>query len=186
MGCATPSIRARQSVAELGWGRRFGLAAVGPLGLALVLAVVVGACEPTSAPVRSPSATRSPATATATPAASGAASPGSSPAATSVAATAGAHPTGSPAISVDGSSVTALGRGEKNTQVFTLGGNYIFRSSECPGTKVIPFVWVYEEFGASRGTYVDPEFHVKNLKGRFYLRISAPPACDWTVTLTAE
>ncbi len=169
---------------------RFGFAAVRPLGLALVLAVVVGACEPTAAPVRPPTPTRSPATATATPAASGAANPGSTqgstPAATSVAATAGAHPTGTPTVSIAGSTVTVLGRGEKNSPVFALGGNYLFRSSECPLTKVIPFVWVYEEFGASRGTYVDAEFHVKNLKGNFYVRISAPPSCDWTVTLTAE
>ena len=173
----------------MGWKRRFGFPAVGPLGLALALVVAV-ACEPTAAPVRPPGATRTPASATATPVRSGAASPGSSaaatPAATPVATSAVVHPSGSPAVSIDGSTLTILGRGEKNTEVFTLGGNYLFKSSECPGTKVIPFVWVYEEFGTSRGTYVDDEFHVKNLKGRFYLRISAPPPCDWTVTLTAE
>ncbi len=77
-----------------------------------------------------------------------------------------------------------LGAGDKNTSIFELDGTYRFTSSACPGTGVIPFVWVYEEFGQSHGTYVDPEFTVKNLKGRFYLRISGPPTCNWTVTLT--
>ena len=149
----------------------------------LIVSFGVAACEPTQPPVRRtsspPASIRSPA-ATAGPSGGTSAAPSAEPS-PSVAA-----PTGSPLVTVSGDTVTIVGRGEKNTAVFPLDGTYRFKSSACPGTGVIPFVWVYEEFGTGRGTYVDAEFTVKNLKGNFYLRIQGPPTCEWTVTLTKE
>ena len=95
-----------------------------------------------------------------------------------------AAPAGSPIVTVDGDTIAIVGRGDKPTAIFALDGDYSFETSACPGTGVIPFVWVYEEFGQGRGTYVEPTFTVKNLKGNFYLRIAGPPTCDWSVTLT--
>ena len=154
-------------------------------GVAISIVAVAG-CEPTGPPAF---AVRSTAPATQRPSAtapgSGAVSPGTSSAATEAPTASNAvHPTGSPSVDIAGDTITVLGTGDKNTQIIDLDGNYRFTSSACPGTGVIPFVWVYEEFGQSRGTYVDAEFTVKNLKGRFYLRISGPPTCNWTVTLT--
>jgi hypothetical protein len=93
-------------------------------------------------------------------------------------------PTGSPRVDIDGTTVTIVGRGDKNTAVFELDGTYSFETTPCPGTGVIPFVWVYEEFGQSRGTYVTETFTVRNLVGNFYIRIAGPPPCEWKVTLT--
>ena len=153
------------------------------VALLVVLAIAgLVACEPTeppafarrsSAPARTPVAT---ADASAGPIASAGTSAGVSP-------SAGA-PTGSPRVEIAGETVTIIGLGDKNTDIFPLDGDYEFETTSCPGTGVIPFVWVYEEFGAGRGTYVHAQFTVKNLKGNFYLRVAGPPACAWTVVLT--
>jgi hypothetical protein len=159
-----------------------------PTAIAVALVVtIIAACEPTSAPIRSRAPTRAPSVPPPSGLSTTAPGPsGGSTAAATAAATAVEHPTGSPRVDVAGTTVTIIGKSDKNTSVFALDGNYKVTSSPCPGTGVIPFVWVYEEFGAGRGTYVDAEFHLKNLKGKFYLRIVGPPTCDWTVTLTKE
>jgi hypothetical protein len=152
----------------------------------LVAVTVIGACEPTQPPAfaRRSSA---PATVRPTAAPTGGASAGAS-AGASQAPSEGpvAHPSGSPSVAIEGNTITVLGKGDKNTAVFPLDGNYTFVTTACPGTGVIPFIWVYEEFGQSRGTYVAAEFTVKNLKGNFYLRISSAPTCEWTTVLTKE
>jgi hypothetical protein len=149
------------------------------IGLAVV---AVAACEPTGPPAFAiPKASATRAATTAGPGASA----GSTAAASQTAAASSAdHPTGSPSVEIAGDVITVLGTGDKNTSLIELDGDYKFASSACPGTGVVPFVIVYEEFGQSRGTYVDQEFTVKNLKGTFYVRISGPPTCNWTVTLT--
>ena len=93
-------------------------------------------------------------------------------------------PTGTPRIEIAGDMITVVGMGDKNTDLMALDGNYDFTVTHLRGNGPEPFVWVYEEFGQSRGTYVDPEFSVKNLKGDFYLRVSGDPTCAWTITLT--
>ena len=149
--------------------------------------MVFAACEPTSAPFRSREPTTAPTVAPASGLSTRAPTTGATAASSAgPGATAQVHPIGSPSIAIDGTTVTILGRGDKNSPIFPVDGTYKVTSSPCPGTGVIPFVWVYEEFGASHGTYVDAEFTVKNLKGNFYLRISGPATCDWTVTMTKQ
>lgn len=151
------------------------------IALLIVLAVAgLAACEPTEPPAF---ARRSSAPATAAPSA------GPSGASPSAGASAGASPSaaapaGSPRVEIAGDNVTVVGRGDKLTDVFPLDGTYAFKLTACPGTGVIPFIFIFEEFGQGRGQYVDAEFTVKNLVGNFYLRVSGPPSCDWTVTLT--
>ena len=87
-------------------------------------------------------------------------------------------------MTIEGDTITIIGTSDKNTDLIELDGAYAFETTPCPGTGVIPFVWVYEEFGQGRGTYVDAKFTVRNLVGSFYLRIAGPPTCDWKVTLT--
>jgi hypothetical protein len=151
---------------------------------------VITACEPTERPAF---ARRSSAPASARPTAAATGAPGSGAPTGSAGASGGASeapggsieaPTGSPRIEIAGDKVTVVGSGDKNTGLMALDGNYNFTVSTCPVTGQEPFVWVYEEFGQSRGTYVDPEFSVKNLKGNFYLRVSGDPTCVWTITLT--
>jgi hypothetical protein len=159
------------------------------LALALSAAVVAGACEPTEPPAF---ARRSSPPASARPTA-GATNPGGSGAPSGSAGASGEPseepggsidaPTGSPRIEIAGDMITVLGTGDKNTGLMTLDGDYHFTVTACAVTGQEPFVWVYEEFGQSRGTYVDPEFTVKNLKGDFYLRVSGDPTCVWTITL---
>lgn len=155
--------------------------------LLVALAVlVVSACEPTEPPAFARrSATPAASPVPSAPSSAGAsANPGASVGTSAGASATAGAPTGSPRIEVAGSTITIVGQGDKNTDIIPLDGTYEFVSTPCPGTLVIPFVWVYEEFGAGRGTYVDAVFTVKNLKGNFYLRISGPPTCDWTVVLT--
>lgn len=163
----------------------------GALVALFVAACVVAACEPTEPPAfarRSTApATARPTVGTSAPASGGpTASAGASGEATPQASGGEDFPTGSPRIEIEGTSVKIVGQSEKNTAVFALDGTYNFETSACPGTGVIPFVWVYEEFGQSRGTYVDATFTVKNLKGNLYLRVAGPPNCNWTVTLTKQ
>ena len=149
------------------------------ISIAIAVAVAAG-CEPSAPPIGTPVATTAPPSA----AASGAAASGA--AGSTAAATTAPAPAGSPSVEISGTTVTVRGRGDKNTGIFPLAGNYLFKSGECALTKVIPFVWVYDEFGAGRGTFVDAEFNLKNLTGNFYIRVVGPPTCDWTVVLTKE
>jgi hypothetical protein len=159
------------------------------LALAFALAIVT-ACEPTEPPAF---ARRSTAPATARPTAGATGAQGSGAPTGSAGASGDASqepggsieaPTGSPRIEIAGDTITVVGTGDKNTALMELDGTYDFTVTACPGTGQEPFVWVYEEFGQSRGTYVDAEFTVANLTGEFYLRVSGPPTCAWTVTLT--
>jgi len=151
--------------------------------IAILLALVIGclvACEPTQPPAF---ARRSSAPAIAAPTA-GAPGASSSPGASAGASPSAEAPTGSPRVEVGDTTVTVVGRGDKLTSVFALDGAYAFKLTPCPGTGVIPFIFIFEEFGQGRGQYVKDEFTVKNLVGNFFLRVSGPPTCAWTVTLT--
>jgi hypothetical protein len=158
--------------------------------LALALSfLVIAACEPTEPPAfarrSTPPATARPTTGATNPGGSGAVgSPGTSGEASEAPGGSVEAPTGSPRIEIAGDVITILGTGDKNTDLMALDGNYDFTVTTCAVTGQEPFVWVYEEFGQSRGTYVDPTFSVKNLKGNFYLRVSGDPTCVWTITLT--
>lgn len=147
------------------------------LATAIAVAMAAAACEPTEPPAF---ARRS--SAPATPQPTGA--PASGEASASGASPSAGAPTGSPRIEISGTTVTIVGRSEKLTDIFPLDGTYAFKLTACPGTGVIPFIFIFEEFGQGRGQYVDAEFTVRNLVGNFYLRVAGPPNCDWTVTLT--
>ena len=151
------------------------------LATVFAVAMAAAACEPTEPPAfaRRSSAPATPQPTGDAPASGEASASGGAGASPSVGA-----PTGSPRIEISGTTVTIVGRAEKITDIFPLDGTYAFKLTACPGTGVIPFIFIFEEFGQGRGQYVDADFTVKNLVGNFYLRVAGPPNCDWTVTLT--
>jgi len=95
-------------------------------------------------------------------------------------------PAVSPGVVVTGTTVTVRGTANMSSDVFVLDGSYLMKTSECASNGVIPFVWIYDEFGGGRGQYVDAESHPKNLKGNFYITVASNPTCNWTVEFSPE
>ena len=153
---------------------------------ALALAISLLACEPQNTVVAPPTGTPGP---TATALASGAlpsTSAGTSQA-PSGSSDGGAHVVGSPEVTVSGTTVRVTGLGSiQATPKFDLTGNVAFKLSACSSNGVYPFIWVYTEFNSQVGVYVEEVNHLKNAKGKYYMKVVSNPDCPWTITITPE
>jgi hypothetical protein len=131
--------------------------------LALLAAVSIVACEPTTPP------------------------PGAGTAAPSAAESAGPAP-GTSTVTVSGGVVQIVGAGNGNTDPFDLpAGNAEMNVSTCPSNQVIPFVTLYDGDDNKLGLIVDAVYQMRDLEGgAYYLAVAANPDCVWTITLTPK
>ena len=156
------------------------------LGFFVALCValaVVSACEPQNVAVAPPSSPSAAPTAATTQA------PGDSGASfgPSTAAGGASHSAGESTVTTTGTTTVVAGHGPILASTkFALTGNVKMSLSTCGSSGTFPFIWVYTEFNATVGQYVEQVSHIKNLKGNYYLHVVSPPECEWTVTLAAE
>jgi hypothetical protein len=150
-----------------GWRR---LAAV--VLMAAVGAAAVTACEPQNSLAPLPTAS---AAGSATGGAGGSGAGGSGAAVAS-------GPAASPTVTTTGQRVHVAGTGGATSPEFTLAGTTEMQVSTCSSTGVIPFVWVYNDAGATIGLVAEQTYELKNLpNGKYYVTTSADPSCAWTI-----
>ena len=136
---------------------------------AVLIVAVLAACEPSAPPGF-----------TATPA------PPTGPAGSASAAPQGSAPVaGSPALTVDGTTVRIVGLGNGVSPDFDLpAGSAAMTVSLC-ANQVIPFVTLFDAAGTKLGIIVEPEYELKNLVGGVYhIEVQSNPTCAWTIEVT--
>ena len=92
---------------------------------------------------------------------------------------------GSPALTVDGTTVRIVGLGNGVSPDFDLpAGSAAMTVSLC-ANQVIPFVTLFDAAGMKLAIIVEPEYEIKNLVGGMYrIEVQSNPACVWTVEVT--
>jgi len=149
----------------LGEARRLAAAV-----MAIVLVIALAACEPSAPPGSS-----------ATP------SPPAGPAGSASAAPQGSAPVaGSPTLTVDGTTVRIVGRGNGVSPDFDLAaGSAAMTVSVCASNQVIPFVTLLDAAGTKLAIIVEPEYQIRNLVGgRYRVEVASNPDCVWTIEVT--
>ena len=95
-------------------------------------------------------------------------------------------PSGSPGVTVDGTTVRIIGRGESKSEMFELpAGDATMVITACQSNRVMPFITLLHESEASGRLIVDPEKVLRNLAaGMYYISAQANPDCVWQVEIT--
>lgn len=139
-----------------------------PLVAAVLVLIALAACEPNAPPGFSgtPSAPVGPGSSASVP-------QGSAPVA------------GSPALTVDGSTVRIVGLGNGVSPEFALpAGSATMTVSVCKSNQVIPFVTLYDANDTKLGIIVEPVYQITNLVGgAYYVEVASNPGCVWTIEI---
>jgi hypothetical protein len=89
---------------------------------------------------------------------------------------------GEAVISGSGANVAISGLGPVlKTPLFSLAGPVTMTLSTCGSNGTFPFVWLYSEFNAQIGQYVEQVTSIKTAAGKYYLHVVTPPDCSWTI-----
>jgi len=136
--------------------------------ITVILIAALAACEPSAPPGFS-----------ATPA------PPTGPAGSASAAPQASAVAGSPALTVDGTTVRIVGLGNGVSPDFDLpAGSAAMTVSLC-ANQVIPFVTLFDAVGTKLGIIVEPEYELKNLVGgTYHIEVQSNPTCAWTIEVT--
>jgi len=152
------------------------------LGTILAAALVAG-CEPSLVATLAPGTP--PPSAAPSAVAGGSAAPS---AGGSGGVTGGTHAVGQATATDSATGAVISGHGPVlKTPTFNLPGPITMKLSTCGANGTFPFIWLYTEFNATVGQYVEEVTSIPQVKaGKYYMHVVSPPDCEWTVTFTGS